>query len=431
MKAILSKLLVAVFCTGYAATLYSCDSGSDSGESNTLTPIELSRAEAEVSTNLTDFSLDLLKAIVNDNDENHNVAVSPLGAAMVSGMIGNALGDVDRAELMAALRLEGSDIDALNTYCNKLLSTLPTHDKSSNMILANSSWLNQGLVTVDEQYREILESVYDSQVFMANFGNSQIVSDINTWANNATNGEIAKIIDSAPSEGAYGVWLNALYFKGHWAQKFDKSKTKPAEFTKEDGSKVMVDMMESDKKLIGYRRVSIPQGVVPSSGKDLIYTSYATLLYGNGGYAFTAVMPDPKVCLREFVSSLPSDFWKNIKAALSSTGNEIVKMPRLSLDINTDLYAPLKSLGAENIFLNAKFPALAKESGAVSKFVQNINLDVDEEGSVVKVKTQAVAGITSDIPTGPIVFDRPFIYFIWEKSTGTIILAGAVMDPNK
>lgn len=114
-----------------------------------------------------------------------------------------------------------------------------------------------------------------------------------------------------------------------------------------------------------------------------------------------------------------------------------VFFPKLSFSVETDLIGPMRALGANNIFDGISMPGIGIVSTAdsskpmfINDFMQSIRLDVDEEGSEVKVITIATGDVASGIPTVA-CFDHPFIYFIWEKTTGTILLAGTVMNPNE
>jgi serpin B len=427
MNRILSHLTLTVSALAFVAAMQSC---SDNGESsaNELKPIELSRAETEVSTNLSGFSMELLNAVIKSHEGTCNVAVSPLGAAMVAGMIGNAVDDQTRSELLSSMDMNPEDLESLNAYCAKMLTALPVHDKSSKLMLANSVWLNNSLVQVQESYKDLLETDYLAQVSFADFTTSGLMSDINGWASKVSDGNIPSVLRKAPAYNDYGVWLNTLYFKGLWANKFNESKTKKEEFTVDNGSTVLVDMMSADHGMCAYRVIDILDKDNPVFPDDFYATSYATMFYGNGGFALTAVMPDSKVGIEDFMESLPLNFWSEIQRKADTGASEDVRFPKLKLNISTDLISPMSQLGASKIFSKIGLPALSVENGAVNQFEQNISFEVDENGSTVKVTTGAYIGPSDNI-SGPIVFNRPFIFFIWEKTTGTILLEGAIMNP--
>ncbi|MCI9608352.1 MAG: serpin family protein [Muribaculaceae bacterium] len=432
MKPNLSKVFAEAAVACLAPAFCSCESDSGAPEAtNPLVPIELTRSEAEVSTNLSDFSLKLLSATIETGEANSNVAVSPLGAAMVAGMFGNAIDESQRGELMTAFELNNTSIDELNAFCNKMLTILPSHDNTATLMLANSSWFNTANENAvpSESYLNILKNSYESDIKYTAFDNPQFLTELNTWAGAATNGAIPQAVKKAPQANAIAYWLNVLYFKGLWKSKFDKALTKPADFTTADGAKVMVNMMTGANGIKAYRttkyRKEAEEYKYPD---DFIIHCFATMDYGNGAFALTAVMPDPETSVAEFIANPPENFWKDIVSEKYG-GKAQVFFPKLNIDISTDLIKPMMALGVENIFEGVGMSNLIGfGDGVVCDFDQHVSLAVDEEGSEFKVVTSAVVGDTANVDD-PIEFNRPFIYFIWEKSTGTILLAGVVMNP--
>ncbi|MDE6459954.1 MAG: hypothetical protein K2K52_03855 [Paramuribaculum sp.] len=438
----MKKILLTCGAAIAAIMLPACSS-DDTTKNNQLTPIELSRAEIEVSADINDFSINILKAIVDQNFEDRNIAVSPLGATMVAGMFGNAIADEDLTELTKALGLEGNDLTALNSFNSTMLSTLPSHDKSAILKIANASWFDQNHVQVSDLYRTVLQDTYKSEIRLADFNNSATLTDINAWVSDRTDKAIPKILDKI-EEGDRAVWLNALYFKGIWKSRFDKSKTKKENFILENGKTTEVDMMREAKEVAGKLYRTPVEGFTGSlygpdaDTKNIFTTTMATLDYGNGAFALTAIMPDARIKIKDFIAE------NHDKLIAAIAGEDVfgknwnpatdVVFPRLNLSIDTDLVNPMIALGAKNIFTGVDMPGIgynANKSMIVSKFKQNIILDLDEEGTKVKVAT---AGKGSDLMSNlpeTAKFDHPFIYFIWEKTTGTILLEGVVMNPNE
>lgn len=435
---------IAVLCGSLLAV--SCSSEADDlTKTNPLEPIELSRTEVEVSANVKNFSLDLLKATVDNSEDGKNVAVSPLGAAMVAGMFGNALAVEDRDELAAALRIETADLSALNSLNAKMLTSLPNHDKSAKLLLSNGSWFDQALIHLNDSYRAILQDTYSSEISFADFSNPATLEAINSWVSDRTDKAIPHILPQL-SPFSRAVWLNVLYFKGAWTSKFDKSKTQEKDFTLEDGTTTKVKMMTGAEKVHGtliHKFINGYDG--PMSGpnadtENILTTTMLTMDYGNGAFALSAVMPDTRITIKDFLAENSGNLLNAISTpdilGIPVTTTDVF-FPKLSFSVETDLIEPMRALGANNVFDGISMPGIGivstAESGkpmSISNFRQSIRLDVDEEGSEVKVVTIATGDVSSGIPTVA-RFDHPFIYFIWEKTTGTILLAGTVMNPNE
>ena len=57
------------------------------------------------------------------------------------------------------------------------------------------------------------------------------VPTINDWVNQSTNGKIDKIVDGPIASDVVMYLINAIYFNGSWTTRFDKSQTRPDQFT--------------------------------------------------------------------------------------------------------------------------------------------------------------------------------------------------------
>ncbi|MDE6049457.1 MAG: hypothetical protein K2G09_07180 [Paramuribaculum sp.] len=439
MKQNLSLISFGVIALFSATTISSC---SDSSGDNPLQPIELSRAEEQVCADLNDFSVNLLKAAV-DGSNGENVAVSPLGAAMVAGMFGNAITAQDRTELATALGIDANDFSALNSYNAKMLATLPRLDKSAKVALANGSWFDQFRVSLSDQYKSILENDYSSEINMVDFKNPSTLTNINNWVAKRTDNEITRILEGLNPDDV-AVWINALYFKGYWKYKFDKSKTQKEDFVLANGLKTKVDMMAADENVSGiliYKRIGGYMGnpLDPDADFDSIYvTTVCSIDYGNSGFSFNAVMPDERITIKDYLSENSDILFKwpsNTRLLGEERSGASLYFPKLNLSTDTDLIPIMQSLGVNKIFgvnSGVRMPGVGLETGFVGVFKQSIKLDVDEDGATVKVVTAGKGGdLLAYAPPTTAKFNHPFIYFIREESTGTILLAGTVMNPNE
>jgi len=113
----------------------------------------------------------------------------------------------------------------------------------------------------------------------------------------------------------------------------------------------------------------------------------------------------------------------------------IAVLPRFGVRANLDLGAPLGAMG----MLNAFDEAAADFSGMdgrknwlyIHKALHEVYIEVNEEGT----EAAAVTGIFMeflDKPRAPVTFraDRPFLFFILEEQTGSILFMGRLADPS-
>lgn len=403
-------------------SLASCsdDEGSeDVSKLATFSPIELSRSEQVVADGQLTFMLDLLREMDKINVDRKNVAVSPLGAEMVTAMLANALEPEAQQNLLDALKLTVNDIEGANSFNKLMLEKLPVADESARLGLANSLWFNSEIVQPSASYSEILASCYSATTHALDFSDENAtLSAINAWVESNTGGTFPNTFKTIDPYVA-AIWLNTIDFKGVWSDRFYKESTRQDFFTKEDGVKVKTDFMSG---LVA----AIPFSNGPISG--------FTQPYGNSAFCFSAIMTPPDLTVTDLLDDFPLELLERMKnnADIGFAAAEYEKshiyIPRFSFQIETDLIEVMKNLGVRSVFDGCAMPGLLSEDATrIEDFKQNISLDVDEEGTEIKVVSKPIAGPSS--PGDFFNMTRPFIFFVWERSTAAVLLAGIFMEP--
>ncbi len=404
----LSAFLSVVLLSGCSS-----ESPSSPDENNERRPISLSRGQQSANDDCTAFSLDLFAEVMK-RSQDQNVVVSPLSSFMVLGMIGNAVGDEARAEIVAAVGESMETMTDVNTLCLTLLEQLPAADKRSELSIANSMWLDD-FYTMPTAYATLLGDYYLAETKSADFAAPNTLTDINRWCAANTRNHITSILDEL-HKNDFGVWLNALYFRGTWRKAFDKSQTREKEFTLDDDTRIMTDMMYC----------SMPESYHYGTERfDAI-----SIPYGNRSFFFTAIMPEKGIKLSEILEEISVDVWEKVKESTKRSIGYDVGMPKFSASAKNDLMPALKSLGIDKIFTGSSpFSAIGIDNKALHLFDQRIEVKADEEGFTAAVATAAKGGDTALLPMGYMELNRPFYYFVWESSTGAILLVGRLMHP--
>jgi serpin B len=95
---------------------------------------------------------------------------------------------------------------------------------------------------------------------------------------------------------------------------------------------------------------------------------------------------------------------------------------------------PISAMGGKSLFeLSNDFSLMSHEMKSrvgVSQFVHIAFIETDEKG------TRAAAATAAEVVAGaPVPFtfnaDRPFVFFVWERRTKTILFLGVVNDPSQ
>lgn len=396
--------------------LSACD--GDRGVTGPVDPIEalprqLTAPEQTVIRNSNAFAFDLLER-VHAGEDGPNVFISPLSASMALGMAMNGAGGETWSEMRDALRFGDLAEEEINAAYRGLLDLLLDLDRAVTVRIGNSIWSRQGF-PFDTAFYDRVRDVFDAEVSELDFDDPASVDVINGWASEATNGRIEKVLDGIGPQHIMFL-LNALYFKGTWTRQFDPDDTRPERFTLADGSDVDVPMMR------------LPQGGVLSTAAPDYQA--IELPYGGGAYAMVIVLPAEDRTLGDVVKSLDAQAWESLVAGLDSADLE-VRMPRFRLEYETLFNKPLQDLGMQRAFCDAlaDFTRLTPMPNVYIEFVkQNTFVEVNEEGTEAAAVTTVGVAVTSAPPVFAV--DRPFLFAIRERLSGTILFTGTIGDPT-
>ena len=155
------------------------------------------------------------------------------------------------------------------------------------------------------------------------------------------------------------------------------------------------------------------------------------LPYGGDAFSMTVLVPRSGLDVEDLVPALDGDRWRAIVDGLHD-GTRIVGMPKFKLEYEIELTDVLSALGMEVAFIEdiANFSKIRTANDLfISEVKHKTFVDVNEEGTEAAAATSVGVGATSAGP-GPFLVDRPFIFVIRERFSGTIIFAGKILDPE-
>jgi serpin B len=247
---------------------------------------------------------------------------------------------------------------------------------------------------------------------------------INHWADSVTHKKIKTIL-SEPLDDKVRLFIaNAVYFKGKWLEPFEKSATRPGEFTLPSGKRITVPRMTRLAN-IGYRR---------TAGFQTIRLPYRT-----GKTAMYIVLPDVGVSFDAVVRQLNAGNWAP-SAPLTDAPQVHVVLPRFHSELEIELEDPLAKLGADIAFDcgRADFTGMAvAHSGSrtplcIGRVLQKVYIDLDEEGTEAAAVTGISVVATSAVIAPPpieFVVDRPFLFVLRDETTGADLFVGRIAHP--
>lgn len=344
-----------------------------------------------------------------------SVFFSPLSVSMALGMTLNGAAGTTAEAMTGTLGFAGIGQPAINDSYRGLIDLLGGLDPSVAFQLGNSIWyrpelaVRQEFVTTNQRY-------FDAEVRALDFSDPNAGPTINGWVSQRTSGKIPEIVPQVLPGDAVMYLINAIYFKGAWSNKFDKTATRDDTFTLADSTQVPCKMMHL-KADFAYTETGQFQAV--------------DLPYGQADYSMTIVLPKAPETTATLVGQLDPTRWQEWLQGLRKREIDLF-LPRFRLAYEQQLNAPLTALGMGVAFRpeEADFSRMA-DTGAARLYISEVKhksvVDVDEEGTEAAAATSVEVGLTSAPLQTPVMrLDRPFVFFIREQRSGTVLFMGKV-----
>jgi serine protease inhibitor len=381
-------------------------------------PRDLSPAEQQVVQAYNAFGLDLFREIVaNGTDE--NVFISPTSISMALGMTLNGAQGTTEEAMKSTLEFTGLTMEEIDASYRGLIDLLVALDPRVTFGIANSIWYRQG-EDILEPFIGDCTTYFDAEVSGLDFADPDAADVINAWVSAKTGGRIDEIVGK-PIDPAFVMFLiNAIYFKGAWTYQFDPALTRDAEFTGPDGSARPCRMMEQPE---------------PGETSEYMYFTDGALEaidlpYADGWFSMTILLPPDGTKIDDFVAGLTPEAWDAWLGGLGQREGSIA-MPRFKLAYDKRLDQVLSALGMEIAFTPAADFSGMRESGGlfIGEVKHKTFVEVTEEGTEAAAVTEV--GMRDSVPeTFAMRVDRPFVFAIRERHSGTILFIGKIGDPG-
>lgn len=293
----------------------------------------------------------------------------------------------------------GSDGETKSLLENKfhfndktILQLLDLHNKLNSQIYKQISFILINNIKKGD-YRDLLKPICRITKITDN------IPQINSFVKEFTNGLINNLLDENLKSEL--VLINVIYFKSIWKHKFHKFNTITKTFNGLK-NKFNVNMMCQTDNFM-YSSIGTHQMIE----MDYIDNNHSmcVILQENGDTSINS---------------------NNVNMLLNTMQSRKINLeiPRFKIMIKTNFNHLLQNIGLRKIFENLNVPNISNSSKGIQDIIQKIVLDVNEEGSELAIATSVV--IKNFIINKPIDFicDKPFVFFIRNKLTNTIICTG-------
>jgi serpin B len=411
MKTIYYLLLLAVTLAACQDKAEWADDPSDGDEEAALS----AEQEKAVASQMNVFAFRLLQTVVDDEEPDKNILISPFSASIGLGMLNNGANGQTQKDLQKVLNAPDLSKEELNRYFRNRISAVRQADPGVSFEIANSVWIDKNF-SVLENFIKVNATWFDAEVRNEAFADKQTVELVNDWCAGATQGKIPRIIDEL-SDQAVVLLINALYLKAAWTVPFPKENTKVELFHNTGGSEVSVPMMQMDSIYFNYAE---------AENFELL-----ELPYGNESFSMNILLPRQGITLESLMEKLGENTWQTALSHLKGTKIS-VKLPRFGIEYGKDLKESIINMGATTIRGgNADFSLINPDKQlSVSRVLQKSLIEVNEEGteaaSVTLVEVGISLGGTLKVPLFQV--DRPFLFIIREKASDAALLMGVVRN---
>ena len=414
----MKQLLLIIAIIGLSTFTFSCKKETSDNAPGEFTQVNLTEKQKKLINTSNTFGFEFFKKVNEISGSDANMMVSPLSVSMALGMTRNGAAGGTLEAMTNTLGFAGMSDTEINESYKYIIETFAGLDPKVKLQIANSIWC-RNTFSVEQPFVNTNQQYFAASVTPLDFSSPTAVQTINNWVNEKTNKLIPEIIDQIPAEAVMYL-VNAVYFKGQWRYQFEKAKTTQKPFYLTDGTEIQAPAMSQHETLSYF------------SGSDF---EAIELPYNQGNFTMTVILPEAGKTVNDIIPQLSQENW-NSWSALFVNRDIQLQLPKFKYEYEEKQMKPiLSNMGMGVAFDpdNADFTRINSNGGLyISRVLHKTYISTDEEGTEAAAVTAVEVGTTSIGPDQPYYFtiDRPFIYFIREKSTGTILFIGTVMNPD-
>lgn len=299
-----------------------------------------------------------------------------------------------------------------------------------SLILANRGWLSSDY-SLSKQAKRTLRYFYKTRLKLADFHSSPEESrlKINSWIGKKTNELIQDLI--APgviNQGTRLVLVNTLYMRAPWLTPFEEENTYEDQFYGLEKSLIPISYMQR-RGYFNYRSEELSEVIELPFQPSTSTASNLSLL---------VVLPKEGHLLEEVelgLSPLQLQQWLDIEESALLD----LHLPKCKVSSSMNATDLLKNLGMDLPFSpeNAEFgeiqPVKAGEESEkifITDVIHNAVFEIDETGGMGSAATAIICGTTAFLEATEVKVNRPFLIFVVDKTSGSVLFAGRVMQPK-
>ena len=350
-----------------------------------------------------------------------NAVISPMAAATALGLAHAGLTGPAEAEIEALFGPWAHGPHGLRQRLPALLQQLDG-GTDSPFVMASRVWIDRrSAAAVPAAFKRRLATRYKADAAPLDFADAEAArSQINGWTAEHTAGRIPELLPAGSVSPATRLTLTtALHFRSPWERPFDPALTEPRPFATATGSKPVPMLVDE-------------RGVLQSESDG---TRVLSLPFAGAAYTLLVAVPAEGRSLDDLAQAATSGGLADWQAALKPLKCKLA-LPRFSIAPRAASLKPaLESLGMKTAFTDAADlrPMLGKAAHRVhlGDVMHAAGITIDETGGeAVAAAAATVVAKAFAMPVPDCAVQRPFLFAVLHKPSGTPLFVGRVDDPT-
>ncbi|XP_070781899.1 alpha-1-antitrypsin homolog [Enoplosus armatus] len=360
-----------------------------------------------------DFGFALYKNLNTKAAAGKNIFYSPLGISTALSMLSMGARGETHSQLFSSLGYSAQNQSIVNEAYEHLFHMLGHSQENQLLDVGNAVAVRSGFNPLEKFVKDV-KHYYSGEIFNVDFTKpAEAAAEINTFIARKTQDKIRDQVKDLDPEMAM-VLINYVYFKGQWEKPFNGNLTHKADFHVDETTTVQVDMMKRTGRYDFYQ-------------DDDNHTTVIMLPY-KGNTSMMIVLPHEGK-MKEVEGYINKDYIKHWHDSVYRSSVDLF-LPKFSISADASLDSTLTEMGITDAFSdNADFSGLSDEVKLkVSKVSHQAVLSVDETGTEAAATT-TIEVMPMSMPEN-MKLNRPFLAFILEHSTQSILFMGKINNPT-
>jgi serpin B len=358
------------------------------------------------------FAFEIFKKVAEEESE-ENIMISPVSISLALGMTYNGARNNTKNAFEETLNYADFLPNETNNLNKEITYHLSDNSQGSLFEIANSIWIEKTF-SIKEEFIKINKEFYDAEVQSLDFSDPNALQRINDWVHSKTREKTPTIIEElAPNLKM--ILLNALYFNSDWKYTFKEENTQELPFYGETSAE-NVQFMKLTNKLSFYQNEKFVSIKLP---------------YKNEKFSMTIFLPKENNTTSDIKNLLNIENWQNWNESYTEVPIDL-EMPKFKFSYEKKLNNPLSDMGLSIAFTDAaNFEVISDIPLKISFIIQKTFIEVDEKGTEAAAVTAIGMEPTSLGSSNRMVrLNKPFLYAITEKETGSICFIGKLGMPK-